>query len=85
LKTSPGGFLVINTQNLLLGMTEQQNHLFQIVEQQKQIINEINILNGQLNSKKEHLYKLQGAIEYLEGIGVSLPESDTEIEENIED
>jgi len=60
-------------------MTEQQEHLFQIVEQQKQIINEINMLNGQLNSKKEHLYKLQGVIEYLEGIGVSLPE-----EENIE-
>jgi hypothetical protein len=70
-------------------MTEQQEHLFQIVEQQKQVINEINILNGQLNTKKETLYKLQGVIEYLEGIGVSLPDLDKlldeETEENIED
>ncbi len=55
-------------------MTEQQEHLAQVVEQQKQIINDINNLNGQLNSKKENLYKLQGIIEYLEQIGVTLPE-----------
>ena len=62
-------------------MTEQQEHLFQIVEQQKQVINDINILNGELNTKKEVLYKLQGVIEYLEGIGVSLPEENYEEDE----
>lgn len=67
-------------------MTEQQQHLSQVIEQQKQVINDINILNGQLNSKKEQLYKLQGIIEYLDQIGVTLPEEEEEIvEEKIED
>lgn len=65
-------------------MTEQQEHLLQVVEQQKQIINDINNLNGQLNSKKENLYKLQGIIEYLEQIGVTLPEEEV-VEEKTED
>jgi hypothetical protein len=64
-------------------MTEQQEHLAQVVEQQKQIINEINNLNGQLNSKKENLYKLQGIIEYLEQIGVTLPSQEV-VEETTE-
>ncbi len=64
-------------------MTEQQEHLAQVVEQQKQIINDINNLNGQLNSKKENLYKLQGIIEYLEQIGVTLP-SEEVVEETTE-
>lgn len=65
-------------------MTEQQEHLLQVVEQQKQIINDINNLNGQLNSKKENLYKLQGIIEYLEQIGVTLPNEEV-VEESTED
>lgn len=65
-------------------MTEQQEHLLQVVEQQKQIINDINNLNGQLNSKKEQLYKLQGIIEYLEQIGVTLPKEE-DLEEKVED
>ena len=64
-------------------MTEQQEHLAQVVEQQKQIINDINNLNGQLNSKKENLYKLQGIIEYLEQIGVTLPSQEV-VEETTE-
>lgn len=64
-------------------MTEQQTHLSQVIEQQKQVINDINNLNTQLNIKKELLYKLQGVIEYLEQVGVTLPEE--EISEEVEE
>ena len=67
-------------------MTEQQEHLSQVIEQQKQVINDINNLNTQLNVKKELLYKLQGVIEYLEQVGVTLPQEETseEVEETEE-
>ena len=63
-------------------MTEQQTHLSQAIEQQKEVINEINNLNTQLNVKKELLYKLQGVIEYLEQVGVTLPQEEV-VEETI--
>ena len=66
-------------------MTEQQEHLSQVIEQQKQVINDINNLNTQLNAKKELLYKLQGVIEYLEQVGVSLPQEETPEEETEEE
>ena len=68
-------------------MTEQQTHLSQVIEQQKQVINDINNLNTQLNVKKELLYKLQGVIEYLEQVGVTLPQEETpeEVEETEEE
>jgi hypothetical protein len=66
-------------------MTEQQQHLSQAIEQQKQVINDINNLNTQLNTKKEILYKLQGIIEYLEQVGVSLPQEETPEEETLEE
>jgi hypothetical protein len=65
-------------------MTEQQEHLTQAIEQQKQVINDINNLNTQLNTKKEILYKLQGIIEYLEQVGVSLPQEEILEEEEKE-
>ncbi len=40
-------------------MTEQQEHLSQVIEQQKQVINDINNLNTQLNVKKEQKSKKQ--------------------------
>lgn len=65
-------------------MTEQQTHLAQVIEQQKEVINDINNLNTQLNTKKELLYKLQGVIEYLEQVGVTLPQEET-VEEETEE
>ena len=54
-------------------MTDQQKHLQQVIEQQQQTINEINILNDQLTTKREIALKLQGVLEYLEQTGVVLP------------
>ena len=47
-------------------MTEKQNHLQQILAQQKQVIDEINDLNSQIITKREVALKLQGVIEYLQ-------------------
>lgn len=66
-------------------MNEQQKHLIQMLDQQKTLVDDITILNNQLSSKKEVLFKIQGVIEYLEQIGVSLPKKDTKIEEEKED
>ena len=55
-------------------LTEQQGHLQSILSQQKDLANEINQLQGQLQSKKELFQKTQGVVEYLQTIGVKLPE-----------
>ena len=55
-------------------LTEQQGHLQSILSQQKDLANEINLLNAQLTSKKELFNKTQGVVEYLQTIGVTLPE-----------
>ena len=55
-------------------LTEQQGHLSSILSQQKELANEINQLNAQLTSKKELFNKTQGVVEYLQTIGVKLPE-----------
>jgi len=55
-------------------LTEQQGHLQSILAQQKDLANEINQLNAQLTSKKELFNKTQGVVEYLNTIGVKLPE-----------
>ena len=52
-------------------MTEKQQHLQQILEQQKQVIAEINDLNSQIVTKREVALKLQGVIEYLQQTGTS--------------
>jgi hypothetical protein len=54
-------------------MTDQQKHLQQVIDQQQQVINDINILNNQLTTKRELALKLQGVLEYLEQTGVVLP------------
>ena len=54
-------------------MTDQQNHLKQVLEQQKGLIEEINALNSQITTKREMAVKLQGIAEYLDQIGVKLP------------
>ena len=62
-------------------LTEQQGHLTSILSQQKELANEINMLQGTLNSKKELFNKTQGVVEYLQTIGVKLPEPEAPAEE----
>jgi len=57
-------------------MTEQQNHLVQLVEQRKNVSIEIETLNGKTQRNKELLLKTQGAIDYLVAVGVTLPEAE---------
>jgi hypothetical protein len=61
-------------------MTEQQLHLQQLIKQQSEIAQEIQSLNTLLLSKREILLKVQGAIEYLQQTGVTLPEATEEVE-----
>ena len=62
-------------------LSEQQCHLKSILSQQQDLANEINQLNAQLNSKKELFNKTQGVVEYLQTIGVKLPEPEAPAEE----
>ena len=62
-------------------LTEQQGHLASILNQQKELANDINQLQGQLNQKKELFQKTLGVVEYLQTIGVKLPESEAPAEE----
>ena len=55
-------------------LTEQQKHLQDIIRQQTIISQEVQQLNKTLDDKRSIFIKLQGAREYLEGTGVSLPE-----------
>ena len=57
-------------------LTEQQKHLQSVLEQHQTLIAEINTLDAQARSKREMAVKLQGIAEYLNGIGVKLPESE---------
>ena len=66
---------------MMAKLTEQQGHLASILSQQKDLANEINQLNAQLTSKKELFNKTQGVVEYLQTIGVKLPESEAPAEE----
>ena len=58
-------------------MTESinhQEHLQQLVQQEQSLVNEV-------ESKKNLLFKVRGAIEYLTEIGVKLPEPEATTEE----
>ena len=57
-------------------MTDQQQHLQQVLEQQKVLVGEINELNTQLDSKRQMALKLQGVLEYLQQLGVELPKEE---------
>ena len=62
-------------------LSEQQGHLASILSQQKELANDINQLQGQLTAKKELFNKTQGVVEYLNTIGVKLPEPEAPAEE----
>ena len=55
-------------------LTEQQKHLQQVLEQQGTISQEVQQLSNALENKKSMFTKLQGVREYLEQIGVTLPD-----------
>ena len=55
-------------------MTEQQNHLRELLKQAEEIKVEIHNLNAQAQAKKDLLLRALGAIEYLQQIGVTLEE-----------
>ena len=55
-------------------MTDQQNHLTQLLEQRSKLSTDLETLGTQSSRTRELFFKTQGAIEYLEAVGVTLPE-----------
>ena len=62
-------------------LTEQQQHLQNVITQQNQLIAEINEFTAQADVKRQQAVKLQGIMEYLTELGVKLPEPEPEAEE----
>ena len=58
-------------------LNEQQSHLAQVLQQQQTLVNEITDLNNQVENKKQMALKLQGVAEYLDQIGIKLPEPES--------
>ena len=59
-------------------MTEQQEHLSNLMKQGNDLAMELEGLQTKITTKRELFLKVQGAVEYLTQIGVSLPEPDPE-------
>jgi len=59
-------------------LTEQQQHLSSLLEQRAGLVAEINELNSQAAAKRELVLRSLGAIEYLQQVGVTLPEAEAE-------
>ena len=55
-------------------MNEQQNHLAQLVEQREKLAVDLENIGAQTTRTRELFLKTQGAIEYLQAVGVTLPE-----------
>ena len=55
-------------------MNEQQEHLSQLIEQRNNLSTQLENIQGQSVRTREVLLKTMGAIEYLEAVGVTLPE-----------
>jgi len=62
-------------------MTEQQQHLVNLLQQRQSLSQELETIQGEANSKRELFFKVQGAIEYLTQTGVTLPEPEPVQEE----
>ena len=69
--------LLYNTDKLTIAMTEQQQHLQSAIQQQNVLLNEIQKLQTEIDNKRQLAVKAQGIIEYLDQIGVKLPEAET--------
>tara|TARA_B100000242_G_C42876478_1_gene406667 strand:+ start:177 stop:398 length:222 start_codon:yes stop_codon:yes gene_type:complete len=61
-------------------MTDQQQHLKSAIQQQGELLNEIQTLQNQVAAKRELAVKAQGIIEYLQQVGVTLPEEEAPAE-----
>ena len=61
-------------------MTEQQQHLANLLEQRNALKSDLAKLDETTESRRELFFKVQGAIEYLTQIGVELPEPEPEAE-----
>ena len=70
-----------NTDKLTIAMTEQQQHLQSAIQQQNVLLNEIQKLQTEIDNKRQLALKAQGIIEYLDQIGVKLPEAETKTDE----
>ena len=57
-------------------MTEQQNHLVNLLTQRETLTKEMEESQQTMNTKRELFWKVQGAIEYLTQIGVELPKNE---------
>ena len=55
-------------------LTEQQQHLTSLLNQRSELVAEINELNSTAAAKRELVLRSSGAIEYLQQVGVTLPE-----------
>jgi hypothetical protein len=66
-------------------MSEQQEHLANLLEQQKTLVQDIQELERAIVSKREMVLKIQGALEYLQQIGVTLEEPKEEVVEETEE
>ena len=61
-------------------MTEQQEHLKNLLNQQKDLAKEVQELQEQIEAKRQTFFKVQGAIEYLNQTGVELEGFETAAE-----
>ena len=53
-------------------MTEQQDHLKNLLNQQRDLAKEVQKLQEEIEFKRQTFFKVQGAIEYLNQTGVEL-------------
>jgi len=61
-------------------VTEQQDHLKNLLNQQKDLAKEVQLLQEQIEAKRQTFFKVQGAIEYLNQTGVELEGLETAAE-----
>ena len=67
-------------------LTEQQQHLQSVISQQNTLIAEMNQLQETVDAKRQQAVKLQCIMEYLNELGVTLPETESpSTEESKED
>ena len=64
-------------------MTEQQQHLANLLEQRDTLNEELGKLQNAAAGRKELFLKVQGAIEYLQQMGVTLTEPEPEEEAEV--
>tara|TARA_E500000081_G_C6086928_1_gene330733 strand:+ start:718 stop:963 length:246 start_codon:yes stop_codon:yes gene_type:complete len=64
-------------------MTEQQQHLANLLEQRDTLNEELGKLQNAAAGRRELFLKVQGAIEYLQQTGVTLPEPEPQEEAEV--